>query len=353
MTIERRESKRGPRYLARIYINGKRIAKTFSSQREAKRWLAQQQLERGPRSAEKCGPFAERWPDTHPRKRESTNVQNRYALRPFIAEFGNKRLSDIDRVAARAFALQHRRAAVVARAMFNDSINDGLVSTNPFSNLRMEQSRGRRDLEVISEEKLHELADAALSVHGPEYGPPMRAMVIFAGYVGLRLGEHLVLEWGDVDLGSSEVRISRSLSKQGRVTAPKNGSARTVVLPSPAREALLSYPRRASEPRVFLSKRWQPFKNATAHYAIWNPVRAAAGLSDLDWHSLRHFAATHLLELGASAADVAVQLGHTDGGALVLSTYGHPSEDAARERLKRLSEPLAPVRKITEAREAG
>jgi hypothetical protein len=34
-------------------------------------------------------------------------------------------------------------------------------------------------------------------------------------------------------------------------------------------------------------------------------------------------------------ADVAVQLGHTDGGALVMSTYGHPSEDLARERLKR------------------
>jgi hypothetical protein len=29
------------------------------------------------------------------------------------------------------------------------------------------------------------------------------------------------------------------------------------------------------------------------------------------------------------------QLGHTDGGALVMSTYGHPSEQAARERLKR------------------
>jgi hypothetical protein len=48
----------------------------------------------------------------------------------------------------------------------------------------------------------------------------------------------------------------------------------------------------------------------------------------------RHFCATHLLELGVSHADVAVQLGHTDGGALVMSTYGHPSEDAARARLR-------------------
>ena len=44
------------------------------------------------------------------------------------------------------------------------------------------------------------------------------------------------------------------------------------------------------------------------------------------FYELRHFCATHLLELGVSHADVAVQLGHTDGGALVMSTYGHPSD---------------------------
>jgi integrase len=45
----------------------------------------------------------------------------------------------------------------------------------------------------------------------------------------------------------------------------------------------------------------------------------------MNFYELRHFCATHLLELGVSHADVAVQLGHTDGGALVMCTYGHPS----------------------------
>jgi hypothetical protein len=40
------------------------------------------------------------------------------------------------------------------------------------------------------------------------------------------------------------------------------------------------------------------------------------------------------LELGLSHFDVSVQLGHTDGGALVMERYGHPSEDAARQRLQ-------------------
>ncbi len=52
------------------------------------------------------------------------------------------------------------------------------------------------------------------------------------------------------------------------------------------------------------------------------------------WYELRHFCATLLLEKGVRRADVAVQLGHTDGGKLVMSTYGHPSEERARQTLK-------------------
>lgn len=51
------------------------------------------------------------------------------------------------------------------------------------------------------------------------------------------------------------------------------------------------------------------------------------------FYELRHFACTHLLEMGVSHADAAVQLGHTDGGALVMEVYGHPSQDGARARL--------------------
>jgi len=69
---------------------------------------------------------------------------------------------------------------------------------------------------------------------------------------------------------------------------------------------------------------------------------------------VRHFCATHLLELGVSHADVAIQLGHTDGGALVMSTYGHPSEDGARERLKQAYErTVTPLRVAADGSQEG
>ena len=109
------------------------------------------------------------------------------------------------------------------------------------------------------------------------------------------------------------------------------------MLPPPAREALADVPVRLDVPWLFVTPRGRRFSKSSLYY-YWNPVRAAFGRPGMDFYELRHFCATHLLELGVSHADVAIQLGHTDGGALVMSTYGHPSEDAARERLKRAYE---------------
>jgi len=63
------------------------------------------------------------------------------------------------------------------------------------------------------------------------------------------------------------------------------------------------------------------------------PERWTEGRPTMAFYELRHYAATRLLELGLQPADVAVQLGHADGGALVMPIYGHPSERAARARI--------------------
>ena len=187
---------------------------------------------------------------------------------------------------------------------------------------------GGADLEALSEPEVLGLANVSLDLFGA-YGPTFRACVLFAAYVGLRPGEMFVLQWSDIDLASGRVQINRSLGNTGEVTLPKNGLRRCVVLPPQAREVLLAMPRRANSPcSVFTAPRGARFSK-TSHSAYHRRMlRSHAGRADMAFYELRHFCATHLLELGVSHADVAVQLGHTDGGALVMSTYGHPSEDA-------------------------
>jgi integrase len=311
----------------------KRWIGTFATKREAKDAERAAGARRGVGSNLTCGEFAERWLVEYARPAAATRRNYSYAIRQFVADLGRARLADLNRPRARAWALTQPHSRVrAARALFNDAINDGLhPGPNPFANLRMEQSRGRKDLVALTEPELDALADVALAVHG-DYGRTFRAMILFAGYVGLRPGELFALERTDVR--GDEVTIRQNLDGTGALKLPKNGKQRVVILPPPAREALLGLPARLDVPWLFVSRSGRQFRKSTLLY-YWNPVRAAFGRPGMDFYELRHFCATHLLELGVAHADVALQLGHTDGGALVMSTYGHPSENLARERLKR------------------
>lgn len=326
--------KRKNRYAVRIYRAGRQEwIGTYPTRREAREAEREAFGRRRASRDETCESFAGRWVEDFPRARASTNRHNGYSVKPFARDFKGVRMDDVTRRRARQWALAHRSSVGAVRAMFQDALNEEIVTENPFSNLRLPQSRGRRDLEVISEKRLHELADSALtSCDG--YGSTFRACILFAAYVGLRPGELFTLKRADVDFAAGEVRIKTSLGSTGEVTLPKNGKPRTVILPPPAAEALRSMPRRSDSLYVFTTPNGKRFSR-TSHYYWWRAVRLAFGVPDMDFYELRHFCATHLLELGVSHADVAVQLGHTDGGALVMSTYGHPSEDAARERLRK------------------
>jgi integrase len=124
--------------------------------------------------------------------------------------------------------------------------------------------------------------------------------------------------------------VWQARKRDGSLGKPKNGKERTIAYLPPA-QALDDVPRRP-DGFVFHSPRGNPLVQGSHHYA-WRTLRAAAGLPETRWHDLRHFCATQLLELGFSHFDVSVQLGHEDGGALVMARYGHPDKNAARERL--------------------
>ena len=47
------------------------------------------------------------------------------------------------------------------------------------------------------------------------------------------------------------------------------------------------------------------------------------GITEMTHHDLRHFFATRCIESGVEIPTVAKWLGHSDGGALAMKTYGH------------------------------
>jgi hypothetical protein len=79
--------------------------------------------------------------------------------------------------------------------MFTDAIDAGIVSANPFANLRFEQSKGRKDLEALTSEQVIALADASLKAYAKDgCGFVMRAWVLLMGFTGIRPQESCVIE---------------------------------------------------------------------------------------------------------------------------------------------------------------
>ena len=329
MGIERR----GKRFAAILYDGGERTwLGSFETRREAQRAHAEAVagLRRRKGAAITVDEWAERWLDEFPPAEESTRRTYAVAAKSVARAFAGVLLSDVTRKQARAWALEHPSYRSAVRVMFRDAIEIELIDHNPFSNLRLPQSRGRKFRQPPSVEDVERLADLCEDVAGPEYGPHLRAQVLTAALAGPRPGELYALRPGDADLTAGTLHIAGTVESTGRRKPyPKNGRARTVTLPPPACEALRAT--HTGSERLFVTPQGKPLTKGNHGY-WWRLLRAAAGLRTTAFVELRHHCAWRLyVVMGLPAAAVAQQLGHTDGGRLIEDLYGHPDAEQRRQ----------------------
>ena len=84
------------------------------------------------------------------------------------------------------------------------------------------------------------------SVTRSAFGPTAHLVVLLGGEAGLRCGEMIGLEWGDVDLVKRQMCIQRS-EWRGHVTSPKGGRLRYVPMTSRLASALQGHRHLKSE----------------------------------------------------------------------------------------------------------
>lgn len=280
------------------------------------------------------------------RGKESTNLHNAERVAKFAQDFKGVPLMAIDRRRARNWALENIHHVNAVRAMMTDARLDGVISINPFERLRLPQSRGRKDIKPLTPQEITELA--GISAKKWPNWPVMPAMIIVAAYTGLRRGELLALRWKDIDWENGLIRVERQWSQKIRgYDTPKNGEGRSVVLTAQAATALRTVDRNLGPDGLIWysprNKRIEP----SLHDYYWRQIVAVfnerageerAAEVDLEWHALRHFTASWMVDKGIPPHDVAGQLGHTDGGKLIQTLYSHLYEDNS---LKRVREGLA------------
>src|SRR5208337_2090662 len=105
------------------------------------------------------------------------------------------------------------------------AVDEEIISTNPATGLvkRLQLERDKKGcIEPLTHEEVKTFLETCQKSF-PEYHP----FFLCAFRTGMRLGELLALQWGDVDWNSGFIRVSRSY-KVGRFSATKTGKARRV-----------------------------------------------------------------------------------------------------------------------------
>jgi len=168
---------------------------------------------------------------------------------------------------------------------------------------------------------------------------PHRTLFLTAILTGLRRGELLGLQWGDIDWRSSVIRVRRSLfwlacqeakdaARQTRwklMTPKSRKSIRSVVLSPTLRDALQLHRLNNAENAndfVFVSRGGGPLDPDNMIHREFLPTLERAGLRKIRFHDLRHTYTTGLIAQNENVKFIQSQLGHASIQT-TIDRYGH------------------------------
>jgi len=232
------------------------------------------------------------------------------------------------------------------RKCLNDAVNRDLIPKNPTSKV-----------ESPSPPKIqHKIWTAAEAQKFLEYTKEHRRFALFALslYTGMRQGECLALQWGDIDWTRNKITVQRSLTdEKGKATigeTAKTASGIRVIDVAPVvmealdkhRATMLidSYPTSPTS-LVFVNQNGGVIDRNGLVKWTFKPLCRKAGVPVITWHQMRHSAATMLLESGIPIANVSRQLGHASP-VITAMVYSHVTNDGMHRVAKAMESLLQP-----------
>lgn len=152
-----------------------------------------------------------------------------------------------------------------------------------------------------------------------------RLLIQAAAFTGMRQGELLGLQWGDIDWSSRQIHVRRAW-KDGAFTQPKTrNSQRRVDVPDFLLHELKKWRLRCPKGEldmVFPNGAGNPETHANVLQRGFYPALRRAGLRKIRFHDLRHTFASLLLANGEDVVRVSRLLGHASPH-ITLNTYSH------------------------------
>ena len=210
-----------------------------------------------------------------------------------------------------ASSSNYNNTIAILRHILNVAIEAGVIYVNPAAALKRARVR-RKEIALPSIEKFDALLKEMRAGHSRDSNN-CGDFAAGLAFTGCRLGEAGEIQWRDIDFERGELVV-----RGDAMTGTKNWELRRVPLIPDAR-ALFQRMRieRADESldaKVFLVRECQKSLNRACK---------KVGVDRITHHQLRHLFATRCIESGVDIPTVSRWLGHKDGGALAMKTYGH------------------------------
>ena len=219
------------------------------------------------------------------------------------------------------------------RHVFEVAIEAGIIYGNPAAKLERVPVRAKQ-LTLPSRAEFLQLVEAVERA-GAWCSRDCADFLRGLAFTGCRKGEAAEMRWRDLDFAAGEIVV-----RGDPETGTKNWTVRRVpMIP----DALALFERMRGE-RAGESPNEQVFRVNEAQKAIDNAARKL-GIPRITHHDLRHLFATVGIEAGIDIPTVSRWLGHKDGGALAMKTYGHlRREHSVAQALKVSFAPVATKR---------
>jgi integrase len=325
------------RYYARLYSNGKEIWKSLRTsqvgiaQARLVELLKEHRKRTGNRNDEVSAKmtFGEAAAihlqnlDDNPRIKPRTRHYWRQRLTALIKSWPGLRETEVRKIMpaeckrwASAFSksaspTNYNNTLALLQHILNVAIEVGVVYANSAAGLKRAKIRGK-EISLPSTEKFNALIDEMRNGHSRD-SENCADFAAGLAFTGCRLGEAAQIEWRDIEFEAGEIVVRGDAE-----TGTKNWELRRVPIIPDARKLFERMrAERADEPldaKVFHVRECQKSLDRACK---------KVGMERITHHDLRKLFATRCIESGVDIPTVSRWLGHKDGGALAMKTYGH------------------------------
>jgi integrase len=238
------------------------------------------------------------------------------------------------------------RIKALISGILSQAVEDEIIQSNPTARMGklIKNKDQKKDVNALTRDEARAMLDV-LKKHYRRHHP----FFLCALLTGMRLGELLGLEWGDIDFRGGFIEVRRAHVK-GHITTPKSGKSRRVDMgPQLAETFKTLRTERKKESlakgwgevpgRVFINEVGQVLDEGNLRRRVFYPTLVKAGIRHIRIHDLRHTYASMLIQNGESLAYVRDQLGHSSIQ-ITVDIYGHLVPGDNKQAVARLADDI-------------